>query len=68
LKDAVFGDSLTLRQARFDGHTDLTFASPPKSVDLYNTMVDADRTHELPGGWQVEALHNGRSRLTMPPR
>ena len=66
MKDAEFGDSLTLRQTEFEGHTDLVFASPPKSVDLYNTLVDADRTHELPDGWQTETLRDGRSRLTLP--
>ncbi|HEV7974719.1 pentapeptide repeat-containing protein [Amycolatopsis sp.] len=66
MKDAEFGDSLNLRQTQFDGHTDLAFASPPKSVDLYNTLVDADRTHELPHGWQIETLRDGRSRLTLP--
>jgi hypothetical protein len=66
MKDAEFGDSLNLRQTQFDGHTDLAFASPPKSVDLYNTLVDAERTHELPDGWQIETLRDGRSRLTLP--
>jgi hypothetical protein len=66
MKDAEFGDSLTLRETEFGGHTDLVFASQPKSVDLYNTLVDADRTHELPDGWQIDTLRDGRSRLTLP--
>jgi hypothetical protein len=66
MKDAKFDGSLTLRQTEFKGHTDLVFASQPKSVDLYNTLVDADRTHELPDGWQIDTLRDGRSRLTLP--
>jgi hypothetical protein len=68
MKDAKFGNSLTLREAEFRGHTDLDFASQPKSVDLYNTLVGAERTHELPDGWEIDTLRDGRSRLTLPTR
>ncbi|MGY6657426.1 pentapeptide repeat-containing protein [Amycolatopsis sp. TRM77291] len=72
-KDAVFADAefkgtLDLRRARFEGFGDLSFRKPPGTVSLYNTSVEPARDHELPAGWAVETLPDGRARLTVKDR
>ncbi|WP_410604832.1 pentapeptide repeat-containing protein [Amycolatopsis sp. lyj-90] len=69
-KDAVFAgaefkETLDLRRARFEGYSDLSFREPPGTVSLYNTTVEPARDHELPAGWTVETLPDGRARLTV---
>jgi uncharacterized protein YjbI with pentapeptide repeats len=56
-------DSLDLRRASFGGHTDLRFASLPKAVSLYNTLVQAEKDVQLPAGWKLEELRDGKSRI-----
>jgi hypothetical protein len=63
LKDVSFGGSLDLHQTHFDGHTNLSF-TPPKSVALYNTIVNPDRDLQLPANWELETISSGRTRLT----
>lgn len=74
-KDAVFAnaavfpgvratDTLDLRRARFDGQTDLRFASLPSAVSLYNTLVRAEKDVQLPAEWTLEELRDGESRIT----
>ncbi|WET79383.1 pentapeptide repeat-containing protein [Amycolatopsis sp. QT-25] len=72
-KDAVFAGSrftgtLDLRRARFHGFADLNFGEPPGTVSLYDTTVEPARDHELPDGWFVEPLPDGRARLTEKDR
>jgi hypothetical protein len=67
-KDATFtgvvaSDSLDLKRTRFDGQTDLRFASLPASISLYNTRVRAEKTVQLPEGWKLEGLPDGEARI-----
>ena len=67
-KDAVFTDvvasgELDLRRTRFEGQTDLRFASLPESVSLYNTRVRSEKDVQLPDGWELEELRDGDSRI-----
>ncbi|MGW4520869.1 pentapeptide repeat-containing protein [Amycolatopsis sp. NPDC004378] len=73
-KDAVFAgdaeftgahatDSLDLRRTRFEGQTDLRFTSLPASVSLYDTRVRSEKDVQLPGGWRLEELRDGESRI-----
>ncbi|WP_414936847.1 pentapeptide repeat-containing protein [Amycolatopsis sp. cmx-11-51] len=67
-KNADFGESefrntLDLRRARFEGFGDLKFRKAPESVSLYNTTVEPAKDHELPPGWVIENLPDGRARL-----
>ncbi|MEV6624786.1 pentapeptide repeat-containing protein [Amycolatopsis sp. NPDC051106] len=67
-KDATFtgvvaSDSLDLKRTRFDGQTDLRFASLPPSISLYNTRVGAKKTVQLPEGWELEELRGGEVRI-----
>ncbi|SEF28831.1 hypothetical protein SAMN05421837_104337 [Amycolatopsis pretoriensis] len=67
-KDAVFSAvvascELDLRRTSFGGQTDLRFASLPSAVSLYNTRVRAEKEVELPGGWRLEELRDGDSRI-----
>ncbi|MFJ8912232.1 pentapeptide repeat-containing protein [Amycolatopsis sp. NPDC102389] len=69
-KDAIFAGAgfegpLDLRRARFEGFADLSFREPPGTVSLYNTSVEPSRDHELPAGWSIETLPDGRARLTV---
>ncbi|MEU3627758.1 hypothetical protein BS329_05785 [Amycolatopsis coloradensis] len=63
--DAEFRKTLDLRRARFEGFSDLRFRTTPDSVSLYNTTVEPAKDHELPAGWVVETLSDGRARLTV---
>ncbi|UOZ08664.1 pentapeptide repeat-containing protein [Amycolatopsis sp. WQ 127309] len=68
LRDAVFHDvcvtsELDLRRTRFDGQTDLRFASLPESVSLYNTRVRSEKDVQLPDGWRSEELRDGEKRI-----
>jgi uncharacterized protein YjbI with pentapeptide repeats len=56
-------DSLDLRRARFAGQTDLRFASLPDSVSLYNTLVRAEKSVQLPAEWDFEELRDGDVRI-----
>ncbi|MFD5094890.1 pentapeptide repeat-containing protein [Amycolatopsis thailandensis] len=62
---AKFGKTLDLHRARFESFADLGFGEPPGTVSLYNTVVEPSRDHELPAGWSVETLPDGRARLVM---
>lgn len=68
LKDATFTDvvasqELDLRRTRFEGQTDLRFASLPEAVSLYNTRVRSEKDVRLPAGWKQEELRDGESRI-----
>ncbi|MFJ9781866.1 pentapeptide repeat-containing protein [Amycolatopsis sp. NPDC101161] len=68
-KDAVFSGvvascELDLRRTRFEGQTDLRFASLPKSVSLYNTLVRDEKDVQVPAEWKLEQLRDGESRIT----
>lgn len=62
-KDTTFAHSLELRRTRFEGAVDLRFATPPPSLDLYNTFVDETKDLHLPPGWSTETLPDGQTRL-----
>ncbi|GAB3702322.1 pentapeptide repeat-containing protein [Amycolatopsis oliviviridis] len=64
--DAEFELTLDLDRARFEGFADLKFREPPKTVSLYNTMVEPGRDHDLPEGWIVEPFSDGRARIRVP--
>jgi hypothetical protein len=61
--DVVVADSLDLRRTRFEGQTDLRFASLPGSVSLYNTRVRSEKDVQLPEGWEQEDLPDGGTRI-----
>jgi hypothetical protein len=68
LKDATFTDvvascELDLRRTRFEGQTDLRFASLPEAISLYNTRVRSEKDVRLPEGWRQEELPDGESRI-----
>lgn len=66
LRGTKFGSTLNMRETEFTGHTNLMFASAPKSVDLYNTFADAKQVLELPPNWKPETVDDERVRLTIP--
>jgi hypothetical protein len=61
--DVVASSELDLRRTRFEGQTDLRFASPPGSVSLYNTRVWSEKDVQLPAGWAIEELSDGEERI-----
>ncbi|WP_091289083.1 pentapeptide repeat-containing protein [Amycolatopsis xylanica] len=65
LKDVTFTNGLSLHQTRFGGHVDLTFKQAPKSLELYNTMVDPDQEIALPPEWKLEPLRDGKARIVV---
>ncbi|MEC3977044.1 pentapeptide repeat-containing protein [Amycolatopsis sp. H20-H5] len=72
-KDAIFtgatvGQSLDLRRTRFEGTAFLGFAATPHPVSLYQTTVNPEKEHQLPGGWGIETAANGNVRLTVVER
>ena len=67
-QEALFGGAvasfeLDLRRTRFEGQTDLRFASLTASISLYNTRVLTKKEVQLPEGWELEELRDGDSRI-----
>ncbi|MFD2078206.1 pentapeptide repeat-containing protein [Actinopolymorpha cephalotaxi] len=58
-----FEGPLDLRRARFGRHVDLRFEVTPRSVSLYNTVVDERYEVRLPEDWKFVPLADGRTRI-----
>ncbi|WP_370950475.1 pentapeptide repeat-containing protein [Amycolatopsis sp. cg5] len=65
LTDVTFAGGLSMHQTRFNGYTKLNFKQGPKSLELYNTMVDPDQEIVLPKGWKLEPLRDGKARIVV---
>ncbi|MEA5359503.1 pentapeptide repeat-containing protein [Amycolatopsis sp., V23-08] len=61
--DVIVSTEIDLRRTRFEGQTDLRFASLPESVSLYNTRVLSEKDVQLPAGWAREELRDGEERI-----
>lgn len=66
LRDVSFDGPVDLNRARFTKFTDLRMTNEPKTVSLYNTLVDPDENVQLPDFWTLSPLPDGTARITDP--